>query len=447
MTTQFLERQKNRITGSVALKLFAIALLSLLLLIPSGMVSRLINEREARHDETIAEVTSKWGEAQTLCGPVLTIPYLSYVKTEEGIKSIRNLAHFLPEALKISGSINPEIRHRGIYRVVVYTAKLGFTGTFTAPDFSEWKISHSDILWDEAFITVGITDMRGINNNLRIAWNNQDLQVNPGIKTRDIVSSGITTPVILTPGQASTCSFKLDLNGSHNLSFIPLGKETDVNLQSSWNTPSFDGAYLPASHHVTDTGFTVSWHKLELNRNYPQQWTGNEFNVDASAFGVSLLFPVDTYQKSMRSVKYAFLFIILTFLLFFFSEVLNRIRIHFIYYLLTGVALVVFYSLLIALSEHIPFNLAYLVAAGAITVLITVFSHSLFQKNAVTVTVLLVLVALYTFLFTILQLTDLSLLIGNIGLFVVLALIMYFSRKVDWYQTGNDKPKITDTNS
>ena len=437
MNTNFIEKQKSRLTGSVTFKLILIAILSLLLLIPSGMIRRLISERESRRDETIMEVTSKWGNAQTLCGPVLSIPYISYVETDEGVKSVRHLAHFLPDQLVVNGDLNPEIRKRGIYKVIAYNSKLKFNGSFIPADFSEWKVSDPEILWDEAFVSLGISDMRGINNNIKIKWNDNELPVRPGIKSRDIVLSGVTAPTVVKPGENYSFSFDLDLNGSHNLNFIPIGKETDVNLESSWNTPSFDGAYLPTNHNITDTGFTVNWHKLELNRNYPQKWRDEEFNVDDSAFGVNLLFPVDSYQKSTRSVKYAFLFIMLTFLLFFFSEVLSKKRIHAVYYLLTGVALTVFYSLLVALSEHISFNLAYLAASVAIIGLISVFSHSLFRGKTVTITISLVLIALYTFLFTILQLADLSLLLGNIGLFIVLSLVMYFSRKVDWYSAGN----------
>ncbi len=439
MNTNYFENQKNRIANLVTVKLMLTGILILLLLIPSGMIKRLISEREKRRDETIAEVTSKWGNAQTLCGPFLTIPYVTFVDTREGVKKTRHLANFLPDDLTISGILNPEIRYRSTYEVIAYNTRLKFTGKFGILDFSGWKISEKDVLWDEAYLSLGIADMRGINRKIQIEWNDSVLNVNPGLKSSNIMSSGVTAGIPLRNGKSHEFTFELDLNGSHYLDFVPLGKETNVHLQSSWSSPSFDGAFLPDERNVTDTGFVAHWNVLQLNRNYPQKWIDNEFDVNDSEFGVRLLFPVDTYQKAMRSVKYSLLFITLTFLVFFFSEVLNRKRIHIIHYLLVGVALIIFYSLLVALSEHIDFNLAYLIASVSMIGLITIFSHSVFQNKFVTFSILLVLAALYTFLFTILQLADYSLLFGNIGLFVVLVLVMYFSRKIDWFGSINKK--------
>jgi inner membrane protein len=439
LNTNYFENQKNRITNSVSMKILVIGILILLLLIPSGMIKRLITEREKRRDETIAEVTSKWGNAQTLCGPVLTIPYLTYVDTKDGIKKSRYRANFLPDELTISGTLIPEIRYRGIYEVIAYNTKLKFKGKFGMPVFSGWRTDEMDLLPDEAFLSLGITDMRGINRNIMITWNDSVLIASSGLKSNDIMSSGVTAGVPVRTGDGYEFSFELDLNGSDGLNFVPLGKETNVYLNSTWSTPSFDGAFLPDEREVTDTGFTAHWNILQLNRNYPQKWIDHEFSVNDSEFGIKLILPVDNYQKATRSVKYSVLFITLTFLVFFFSEVLNKKRIHFIQYLLVGVALTIFYSLLIALSEHIGFNPAYLIASMAIAGLITVFFNAIFENKRATIAILLVLVALYVFLFTILQLADYSLLFGNIGLFVVLALVMYFSRKIDWFGIVNKK--------
>ncbi len=437
MRTNHLEIQKNKITNSVTFKLMVIGILLLLLLIPSSMIKKMILEREKRRDETIIEVTSKWGNAQTLCGPILTIPYVTYIDTKNGIKKSRHQANFLPDDLIISGTLIPEVRYRGIYKVIAYTAQLKFAGKFNILDFSGLKIKETDILWEETYLSIGITDMRGINRNIIINWNDSVLNVNPGLKNNHIMSSGVTASPKVCSDKHHEFNFEIDLNGSHYLNFIPLGKETNVNLQSTWNTPSFDGAFLPDEHNITDTGFIAHWNILQLNRNYPQKWIDNEFDLDHSEFGIKLLFPVDTYLKAMRSVKYSLLFITLTFLVFFFSEILNKKRIHFIHYMLVGIALIIFYSLLIALSEHIGFNLSYLIASLAIVGLITVFSNSIFQKKYVTFVILVVLIVLYVFLFTILQLASYSLLLGNIGLFIVLALVMYFSKKVDWFGVIN----------
>ncbi len=244
---------------------------------------------------------------------------------------------------------------------------------------------------------------------------------------------------------------------------MPLGRNTQVNIRSDWPNPSFDGAFLPDERDVDESGFTARWEVLHLNRNFPQAWKGSQYrfttpgaspsspdnyyydrppvdvaqtvSTEASGyrFGVNLLRPVDEYQKSMRSAKYAILFISLTFLVFFFVETLNRKRIHPIQYLLVGLALCIFYALLVAISEQLNFNLAFIVSSIAVTVLITLYCHSIFKQQKLTLFIGLLLVMLYGFVFTLLQLQDYALLIGSIGLFGILAVVMYFSRKIDWY--------------
>lgn len=249
-----------------------------------------------------------------------------------------------------------------------------------------------------------------------------------------MVQSGFSTDVDLGEEQEYTFSFKLDLNGSEALSFTPLGKNTTVNIKSDWDNPSFDGAFLPDHRDISENGFTAGWEILHLNRSFPQVWTGSEHYIDDAAFGVSLLMPVDQYQKTMRSAKYAIMFIALTFLVFFFSEVLNKFRIHPIQYLLVGIALSIFYVLLLSLSEQIGFNLAYLVASVSVIIMISAYAWSIFKHRRNTIITTASLVVLFIFLFTLLKLQVFSLLLGSIGLFVVLAIVMYLSRNIDWYE-------------
>ncbi|RLD77336.1 MAG: cell envelope integrity protein CreD, partial [Bacteroidetes bacterium] len=232
-------------------------------------------------------------------------------------------------------------------------------------------------------------------------------------------------------------SFSLNLRGSEELYFIPLGKNTDVTIHAPWPNPKFNGAYLPDNHNITEEEFTANWHLLHLNRNYPQRWLGNQYNVAESSFGVNLLIPVDHYQKSERSAKYAIMIIAFTFLIFFFVEVLNRTRIHPIQYLLVGLALIIFYSLLIAISEHINFNISYLISSAAVIVIVTLYSKSIYKNTRQTTITGLTLVILYGFIFITLQLQDYALLMGIIGLFIVMAIVMYLSRKINWYEFGD----------
>jgi len=429
-----IEKMTNGLLNSVGFKLALIAFLTLVLLIPANMIMGLIREREQRRDETIREVTSVWGNEQTLCGPVMTIPFKSTEKTGQNeFSTVTRYAHFLPDDLRVEGTIEPEVRYRGIYKVVTYRARLHITGNFQGIDLASLPIKQEDIDGNSAWIEIGVPDMRGINKEILFHWGEADLLVIPGIPSQELSSSGIHSEVPLAALSAGSFAFDLDLNGSHALNFIPLGKETNIKLSSPWNSPNFNGAFLPDERKITKAGFSADWNVLQLNRNYPQQWIGNQYSLEESTFGVDLITPIDTYQKSMRSVKYAALFIGLTFLVFFFSEVLTKIRIHPINYLLAGVALCVFYSLLTALAEYISFTMAYLVSSLTIISMITIFAYSLYRNKRVTITIITALLALYTFLFIILQLMDYSLLLGNIGLVIILSLVMYFSRKIDWY--------------
>jgi inner membrane protein len=438
-----LEKVKNSLFNSVGLKLALIAFLSLLLMIPALLIMNLINEREQRSNETISEVNSLWGNEQTLAAPLLTLQVVTLSANSKNTTiSTTRYVHFLPEDLKITGTAEPETRHRGIYRVVTYRSKLHVTGHFLPPDLEALNISAKDISSMDAWVEIGIPDMRGINQNIQVHWGDSVSPVIPGTISQAILPSGVHAPVKIDFKSNVAFAFDVDLNGSSSLNFIPLGKETNVDLASAWTAPRFKGAFIPDIQKVDEKGFTAHWKILQLNRNYPQQWIENQYKVDESSFGVDLITQVDTYQKSMRSAKYAILFIVLTFLVFFFAEIMTSVRIHIFNYLLVGIALCIFYSLLMALAEYIPFTFAYLIASLVIIGMIAAYAHSLYAKKQVTLTVTMTLAALYIYLFVILQLANYSLIIGNIGLVLILGLVMYFSRKIDWYSPVKSRPQI-----
>jgi len=238
-------------------------------------------------------------------------------------------------------------------------------------------------------------------------------------------------------------SMNIDLKGSQYIDFVPLGKTTDVDLKSNWTTPSFSGTYLPDSREINTDGFTAHWNILHLNRNYPQSWIGSQYKVGSSSFGTNLLLPVDNYKKSYRVAHYAILFLVFTFMVFFFVEVLNKVFIHPIQYLLVGIALVIFYTLLISFSEHIMFNIAYILSAILTLFLITGYTAAILKSRKIALLIFGILTLLYSFIFTIIQMEDYALLIGSIGLFLILGIVMYFSRKIDWYdiKIGDGKRK------
>ena len=447
MTTNnpsFFERANNWLKRSISIRLFTIGILILLLLIPVSMVESLIREREARQEEAIVEVSSKWGEQQTITGLVLTVPYKTYSKVYEGentdkfkLVESREYAHFLPEELNINGDILPEVRYRGIYEVIVYNSKIKLTGKFSTPNFEEWKIDKNNIIWEDAFISLGISDLRSIQENISVKWNDKQYFFNPGVESSDVIQNGISSrlPINHSDSIKTKTEFSLDLNfnGSTSLNFIPLGKLTTVNIKSKWQNPSFIGSFLPDEREINTDGFSANWKVLHLNRPYPQNFRGSVQGIYESSFGVNLIVPVDEYQKSMRSAKYAVIFITLTFLIFFFVQILNGVKIHPIQYIIVGLALCVFYTLLIALSEHIAFKFSYLISSVSIIGLITLYAKSIFNNKKLTTLICLILATLYLFIYSIIQMEDYALLMGSVGLFIVLATIMYLSRKIDWY--------------
>jgi inner membrane protein len=447
MTTNnhsFFERVNNWIKQSITIRLFTIGILILLLLIPVSMVENLIREREARQMEAIVEVSTKWGEQQTVTGLMLTIPYKTYSKVYDGEKTdkfklveSREYAHFLPDELNINGNISPEVRYRGIYEVIVYNSKIKLTGKFSTPSFEEWNIDENNIIWEDAFVSLGISDLRSIQDNISVKWNDYQYYFNPGVESNDVIQNGISArlPINHSDSTKKTTEFSLDLNfnGSSSLNFIPLGKVTKVNIKSDWQNPSFIGAFLPDERAINADGFTANWKVLHLNRPYPQTFRGSVQGINESSFGVNLIVPVDEYQKSMRSAKYAVIFITLTFLIFLFVQILNGVKIHPIQYVIVGLALCVFYTLLIALSEHIAFNFSYLISSFSIISLITLYAGSIFKNKKLNILLCLILVSLYLFIYSIIQMEDYALLMGSIGLFIVLATIMYLSRKINWY--------------
>ena len=420
---------------SVTFKLIIIGFLILVMLVPGAMIRNLISEREQTKLEVISEIGSKWGFGQTLNGPVLSIPYYHFIEQDDETYREIRYAHFLPGELVVHADITPEVRYRGIYKTVVYNTVLKVSGSFGFPDTDKLKIEQGLVLLDDAFLQVGITDMRGIQQVLPFEWDQRVLEVEPGIPTNDISGSGFHVKISLEERAQFDFAFELNLNGSDHLYFVPVGKYTSIQMESPWRHPRFDGAFLPDERAVSEGGFEAAWKVLHLNRNYPQSWKGAAYETNESAFGCFLILPVDQYQKTMRSAKYAIMFIALTFMIFFFVEILNRRRIHPVQYLLVGLSISIFYVLLLSLGEQIGFNLSYLVSSLAIIGLITAYAAGVFRQGKPTVILFLCLVLLYGFLFILIQLQDYALLLGSIGLFVAMGLIMYTSRNVDWYST------------
>ena len=273
------EPEKRRLRDSAMVKMLVIGALILLLLIPLAMVGSLVAERQARSGQAAEEVAGTWGRAQVLGGPVLTVPYLQHVRNEKGVPvTLTSYARFLPETLRIDGTVDTERRSRGIFEVAVYRTDLRWQGAFARPSFEAWRIDPADILWQDAYLAVGVPDMRGITSGVDLTWGNRTLQLAPGGGETDLWSSGLRVPVPglaeSKPGEFYGFAFGLGLNGSGSLSFLPLGKETRVTLKSKWPSPSFTGAFLPARRTVRGTGFEAPLERLVVRPQLPAAVAG-----------------------------------------------------------------------------------------------------------------------------------------------------------------------------
>jgi inner membrane protein len=331
---------------------------------------------------------------------------------------------------------------RGLFKVVAYKAHLAIGGRFVRPDFSGIRPA-AQPLWEDATISIGIADPRGIAKRTMLKWNGGDVKLVPGVDNSGLFVSGLRGLVGLGPGAdggSLTFALDLDVNGSRELKVLPAGSETTVQLNSTWPHPSFVGAPLPAFRESTAAGFTGRWNVPYFGRGYPPRWTSVgtdaaqvKSRADSSALGVGLLLPVDIYQQAERAVKYAALFIVMTFLVFFLWEIVRSRLLHPIQYLFVGFAMCVFYLLLVSISEHLGFDLAYASAAGATTFLIAMYSFHVLGGMAEGAVMGAGLSALYGFLYLLLRLEDYALLAGSVGLFAMLALLMFVTRRVNWY--------------
>lgn len=461
-TLNLLEKFNRWIQDSIMVKLLSIGLLILILLIPTAWITSIIYERQQRAEQVTDEIANKWADAQTLTGPVLVIPYRVLDIIDKGAdgKETRERvekAFFLPEQLDVSGTIEPEQLHRGIFDAVVYKSSIKFKSVFAQPDFEALDIADEMVNWKDAYLVFGITDLRGISqdpvfvvggqtrtaepsNNIGISVRRTARPAPDDYTYREKPAPGNSTKGIVAPlnwqrsaGFSGDVSVDLNLKGSQRLDFIPTGKTTNVSLTSPWSTPSFDGEFLPASRQVTDDGFSAQWKVLHFNRPLAQQWTKAGEEITGADFGVRLLVPVDQYQKSIRTAKYGIMIILLTFMALFLVEITQKIRIHPFQYILIGAALIIYYTLLLSFSEHVGYNMAYLIASVATVALITLYATTFFHTRKLTVLLAALLVVFYAFVYIIILQEDLSLLIGSVGLFLIIAALMYFSRKVRYY--------------
>lgn len=424
---------------SLTVKIMLLGVLGVFLLIPLEMIKSIIKERQKNSEDVKKEIASQWAGPQNITGPVLNIPAWIYPSRKDA-EPYKTVFHIMPETLNITGNINTETRHRSIYKAAVYSADLSLTGNFLIPEMNTGE--KTEILWDEEYFSVGISDNRGLKGSVNLEVDSTRLEAVPGLKDADVFKSGITfTDQGNGKNKKIRYSMNFRLSGSESLTFSPVGKSTEVHLRSSWQSPGFTGNFLPAKRTVDNSGFSAEWIVTNLNRNFPQIWTGSSYFPSDDSFGVNFVLTVDHYQKSLRSAKYGILFIALTFLALLFAEMTIREKIHVFHYLLVSLGLVLFFSLLNALSEHTGFNLAYLISAISTILLISFFLGTLIKTKRTVMLISGLLVLLYSFIFVLLTLNDYAYLAGNIGLFILLAVTMRLSVKLNLFDKEPEIPE------
>lgn len=409
--------------------------LILVLLIPTIFISNLVTEREDRQKEVVKEVSSKWSNAQKLAGPFISIPYTeSFINSDNKVQDIRTQVIVVANNLKVEGEIFPEQRPRSIYKVLLYKTDLAMQGQYKLNWPADIKSENLDL--KNAQICFALSDFKGIEEEMSLDVNNQKLMLTPGLPTDKLGKIGLSAPIDLssvTAGEAIDFQMKLKLKGSEQLHFIPLGLSSSFSLKSSWPNPSFDGEVLPSQRTINDKGFDANWNFNQANLPFTGVQTESKFSTNEFEFGVSLVQPADQYNKTMRSVKYAILIIGLSFACFFITELLQKKPFHPIQYVLVGFALVIFYTLLLAISEYTTFGYAYLISVFATISLIAIYVKSHFNNWKTTMVFVVILSILYGFIYILISLEDTALLVGSIGLFLILALIMMVSKRINWY--------------
>jgi inner membrane protein len=427
--------------NSITLKIIGIGILILLMLIPLDMVETVIRERHWRGEDTMSEIATDWGDSQTIIGPVLMIPFekISYqqkvVQGQTIVETIalREVAHFLPETLDIAGQLQPDRKKRGIYSVPIYLALLDITARFNAPDFERWK-GEKRILWDEAEWLMGISDKKGVQQFSSLMCNGEAAKIESLPDSPLFRGGGIRAKANVTAETKElVVTAKPEIRGSRAIYFSPAAGQTNVQLSSSWPDPSFRGSFLPEPTTPGPDGFEAKWSVTHLSHNFPLAFQ-NHLMLDQDTFGVELFEAVSLYTLSERAVKYGILVIVLTFAAFFFIQVMSGRRIHFVQYLLVGLLLSIFYILLLSLAEVLSFRLAYGIASAAVLTLSAFYMSSVLGGTKRGIRTNLIIAGVYAFIFIIIQMEQYALLAGSIGLFVILAIVMTITRKVDWYQ-------------
>ncbi|HPB65484.1 MAG TPA: cell envelope integrity protein CreD [Spirochaetales bacterium] len=435
----------RRITGSMGFKAALIAFLVLVMLIPMGLVRQVVGERADRAEEAADEIVESWGGELRLAGPLLRIPC---VRADEAIRrgdggaetvERRTTAFDLwvgPTHLGLKAEVASETRSRGVFGVPVFSGPVAFEGRFDAAEALGSLRDNEAAMLGEAELVMAIESQKGLRGIDGATWGGKPLVFRPGDAGLGLLSGGVKAAAPLESGAGADFALTASVQGGRRLRLLPLGSSTSATVSSDWPAPSFQGEYLPASRGLGDDGFSATWRVSDLSRGIPSYWRSGELPrgaMDRFYFGVDFFEALDRYALSERAAKHALLFVVVPFMTLFLLELFARRAVHPIQYLLAGVANLVFYLLLLSLSEQVPFGAAYLIAASATGGLTFLYSWSMFKDLRKAWCMAPVMGLSYLYLYAALRSEDSALLFGAIGAFAVTALVMFVTRDVDWY--------------
>jgi inner membrane protein len=430
-------------------KMIMVGILTLVLLVPLQYVKSLIEERSKRQKEVVTEINQKWGESIYFYGPIIKVPYLksNIIIKEENVKSTvsreevseDNFIYFFPNNLKNAATITmKKPLKRNNYESIVFTSEMKFSGNYETNDLKLNTIPAENIMWNKASVIIKTNNLKSIKEEVKIKIGNKNYVFEPVYNTNPNDSiEALETDIIdfgsILNDTNISFQFNLTYDGSEQIKMVPIGKTTEVMMNSNWNSPSFIGNFLPNDNKkITAKGFDANWKILHINRPFSQHFVGYLPDLRKYSFGVDFIIPVDEYLQNDRASKYGFLVIGLTFLIFFLIQSISKKNIHIFQYSMIGLALILFYTLLISITEHSSFTKAYLISASSVIVMIGLYSVSILKDKKFPLFIGLSLTALYSFIFVIIQMENYALLVGSIGLFLILGAVMYFSRKIDW---------------
>lgn len=450
----------NEVTKTLGFKIIIIVVLGLLLLIPMTFINSVVKDRIRYQNEAISSIIEPVGDSANVQGVVIAIPYLEkFIDSDtKEIGYTRKYIFYMPNEYNVTGDVEVTSLSRGIFKAPIFNSKLNITGRFDKYNAEIYNLDENNtiILYDEAMIILGIGNKKNlmklpnilINQNEELKYYEKNINIDLNMFNNKFLYT-ISRDSILN---GFNFNITMDIQGGNSLIITPLASENTFKISSKWKDPSFTGGFLPTKREVNNNGFNAEWNIASFNTSFTKYWTSDENsnrlnNIDNNQYYtsnqesnnvlISFLLLNDNYQKTSRSVKYAILFIFIPFFVLFLCEVLSKKRIHPVQYILIGIANAIFYLLLLAISEHINFNISYFLSALMVTALTSIYIGYIIKSPRYTISMAIVESLIYIFLFGILQLTDYALLMGTLGLFAVIALAMYFTRNVDWYGENN----------